>query len=62
MREARHAREVSLAQGEKGQSDLKHLDEFYDQELFSSHWDQVGSVDPWELIFAYHEQIETMDA
>ena len=62
LREARHAREVSLAKGEKGQSDLKHLDEFYDQELFSSHWDHVGSVDPWELIFAYHEQIETMDA
>jgi hypothetical protein len=56
LQEARHAREVSLGKGEEGYSNVCHLDEFYDRELFPSHWEKVGSVDPWELMFAFHEE------
>ena len=58
LREARHSRDISLARGEQGHCDLNQLDAFYDNELFPSHWSNVGSVDPWELMFAFHEQAE----
>jgi hypothetical protein len=55
LREAQHEREASMIKGKRGFEDVCGLDEFFDKELFPTHWSHLGPVDPWELIFAFHE-------
>jgi hypothetical protein len=58
LREAQHEREASMMKGQRGYEDVCDLDEFFDKELFQTHWSHLGPVDPWELIFAFHENEE----
>jgi hypothetical protein len=52
-----------MAKGRRGHEDLCHLDAFYDKELFRSQWENLGAVDPWDLICEFQavDQVDVED-
>jgi len=63
LRDVQHARDASMAKGRRGHEDLCHLDAFYDKKLFRSQWENLGAVDPWDLICEFQavDQVDVED-